>query len=29
VNHFDEIRHKLPGASTLDLRLEDRITVVE
>ena len=29
LNHFAEIRRKLPGASTLDLRLEDRITVVE
>ncbi len=29
LNHFAEIQKKLPGASTLDLRLEDRITVVE
>jgi cell division protein FtsQ len=29
LNHFAEIKRKLPGASTLDLRLEDRITVVE
>ena len=29
LNHFGEIQKKLPGASTLDLRLEDRITVVE
>jgi cell division septal protein FtsQ len=28
-NHVAEIKRKLPGASTLDLRLEDRITVVE
>jgi len=28
-NHMAEIKRKLPGASTLDLRLEDRITVVE
>jgi len=28
-NHIAEIKRKLPGASTLDLRLEDRITVVE
>jgi hypothetical protein len=28
-NHIGEIKHKLPGASTLDMRLEDRITVVE
>ena len=29
LDHFAEIRRKLPGAATLDLRLEDRITVVE
>jgi cell division protein FtsQ len=29
LNHFAEIKRKLPGASTLDMRLEDRITVVE
>ncbi len=29
LNHYGEIRQKLPGASTLDLRLEDRITVVD
>lgn len=29
VTHFSEIRQKLPGAATLDLRLEDRITVVD
>lgn len=29
VNHFSEVREKLPGAATLDLRLEDRITVVD
>jgi cell division septal protein FtsQ len=28
-NHIAEINRKLPGASALDLRLEDRITVVE
>jgi cell division protein FtsQ len=28
-NHIGEIKRKLPGASTLDMRLEDRITVVE
>ena len=28
-SHIAEIKRKLPGASTLDLRLEDRITVVE
>ena len=27
--HVGEIKRKLPGASTLDLRVEDRITVVE
>ncbi len=27
--HFQEIREKLPDATTLDLRLEDRITVVD
>jgi cell division protein FtsQ len=29
VAHFSEIRQKLPGAAALDLRLEDRITVVD
>ena len=29
VNHYAEIRKRLPNATTLDLRLEDRITVVE
>jgi len=29
VNHYAEIKRRLPGAATLDLRLEDRITVVE
>jgi cell division protein FtsQ len=29
VNHYAEIQKRLPGANTLDLRLEDRITVVE
>ena len=29
TSHFSEIRRKLPGAATLDLRLEDRITVVD
>jgi cell division protein FtsQ len=29
VNHFSEIKRRLPDAATLDLRLEDRITVVE
>ena len=28
LNHYAEIREKLPGASALDLRIEDRITVV-
>lgn len=28
-NHYEEIRRRLPGAAKLDLRLEDRITVVE
>ena len=28
VAHYGEIRQKLPGATTLDMRLEDRITVV-
>jgi cell division protein FtsQ len=27
--HFNEIRKKLPGADTFDLRLEDRITAVD
>ncbi|PYT17307.1 MAG: hypothetical protein DMG59_07730 [Acidobacteria bacterium] len=29
VNHYAEIKRRLPDATTLDLRLEDRITVVE
>jgi len=29
VTHYGEIKQRLPGAATLDLRLEDRITVVE
>ena len=29
VNHYSEIKEKLPDATTLDLRLEDRITVVD
>jgi cell division protein FtsQ len=29
ANHYAEIREKLPDANTLDLRLEDRITVVD
>jgi cell division septal protein FtsQ len=29
VNHFSEIDAKVPGAKVIDLRLEDRITVVE
>jgi cell division protein FtsQ len=29
VSHYKEIVERLPGAVTLDLRLEDRITVVE
>ena len=29
VTHYAEIVERLPGAVTLDLRLEDRITVVE
>jgi cell division protein FtsQ len=29
VTHYAEIKRRLPGATTLDLRLEDRITVVE
>ncbi|MEQ1947440.1 MAG: FtsQ-type POTRA domain-containing protein [Bryobacteraceae bacterium] len=29
LNHYGEIKQKLPGAGMLDLRLEDRITVVE
>jgi hypothetical protein len=28
VSHYGEIKQKLPGAAALDLRLEDRITVV-
>ena len=29
LNHYAEIREKMPGANSLDLRLEDRITVVQ
>ena len=29
LNHYAEIHEKMPGANSLDLRLEDRITVVE
>ncbi len=29
VSNYPEIKKRLPGANTLDLRLEDRITVVE
>lgn len=29
VRNYPEIKRRLPGAATLDLRLEDRITVVE
>ena len=29
LNHYAEIREKMPGASSLNLRLEDRITVVD
>ena len=29
VRNYREIKRQLPGATTLDLRLEDRITVVE
>jgi cell division protein FtsQ len=29
VTHYADIKKRLPGATTLDLRLEDRITVVE
>jgi len=29
LNHYTEIHDKLPGAAVLDLRLEDRITVVD
>jgi cell division protein FtsQ len=29
LNHYAEIRQKMPAANSLDLRLEDRITVVE
>jgi cell division protein FtsQ len=29
LNHYTEIREKMPGANSLDLRLEDRITAVE
>jgi hypothetical protein len=28
-NHYEDIQTRLPGAVVLDLRLEDRITVVE
>ncbi len=29
VDHYADIQRRLPGATTLDLRLDDRITVVE
>lgn len=29
VTHYPDIQRRLPGATTLDLRLDDRITVVE
>jgi cell division protein FtsQ len=29
LNHYTKIREKMPGANSLDLRLEDRITAVE
>jgi len=29
LNHYAEIREKMPDASSLDLRMEDRITVVQ
>jgi hypothetical protein len=29
MSHYQEIQKRLPGAAILDLRLEDRITVVE
>ena len=29
VSHYSQIQQRLPGAAVLDLRLEDRITVVE
>jgi hypothetical protein len=29
TSHYSDIVERLPGAVTLDLRLEDRITVVE
>lgn len=29
VSNYNQIKRRLPGATTLDLRLEDRITVVE
>lgn len=29
LNHYGEIKRRLPNAATLDLRLEDRITAVE
>ena len=29
LSHYAQIQQRLPGAAVLDLRLEDRITVVE
>jgi cell division protein FtsQ len=29
INHYSDIQRRLPGATMLDLRLDDRITVVE
>jgi cell division protein FtsQ len=29
INHYAEIHEKMPEASSLDLRMEDRITVVQ
>ena len=29
IRNYPEIKRRLPGAATLDMRLEDRITVVE
>jgi hypothetical protein len=29
VSHYGQIQQHLPGAAVLDLRVEDRITVVE
>jgi hypothetical protein len=29
VSHYAQIQQRLPGAAVLDLRVEDRITVVE